>query len=133
MNIEEDVHEELSREAGSQGSDEEEGEEGSDEEEGEEERGDPDSHSDLASDAESEEESEKPESERGQTPGRRPRSGDQDARKAARTELPYTFAGSGVLVLLGPWTTSGPAKHVRLECAGVCPDCTVQFPWATCR
>ncbi|KAM4811978.1 nucleolar protein 14 [Urocitellus parryii] len=92
MNVEEDVHKELSGKAGIQGSDEEEGEGESDEEEAEGERGDPDSHSDLDSNAESEEESGKPPRAQGQTPGKRLRSDDQNTQKAARTELPYTFA-----------------------------------------
>ncbi|KAM6150778.1 nucleolar protein 14 isoform 2-T2 [Erethizon dorsatum] len=101
MNVEEDVGEEQSKEAGSQeneekegGEDEDEEEEGgeeSGEEEGEEESDDPDSHSDLDSSVESAEEGDKPEEEQRQAPGGRPKSDDQKACKAASNELPYTF------------------------------------------
>ncbi|ELW62764.1 Nucleolar protein 14 [Tupaia chinensis] len=86
MNVEEDVQEEQSREASDNENEEEEGEDSSGEEDPEESDG-PDSHSDLESNVESEEENE-PEKEQHQTHGKRCRSD----RKAARTELPYTFA-----------------------------------------
>ncbi|XP_047423220.1 nucleolar protein 14 isoform X2 [Sciurus carolinensis] len=97
MNVEEDVHEELSRETGSHGNNEEESEDESGDPDSHSdldssaESGDPDNHSDLDSSAESGEENKKPQREQGQTPGKRLRS-DQNTPKAARAELPYTFA-----------------------------------------
>lgn len=77
----------------SNGGDEEEGEE--EEEEGEEDAedsGGSNSHSDLECSVESEEESEQPEQEPRPPPGGRAAGRGQEARDAARTELPYTFA-----------------------------------------
>ncbi|ELK32970.1 PREDICTED: nucleolar protein 14 [Myotis davidii] len=77
----------------SNGGDEEEDEE--EEEEGEEDAEDSggyDSHSDLECSVESEEESEQPEQEPRPPPGGRAAGRGQEARDAARTELPYTFA-----------------------------------------
>ncbi|XP_019567036.2 nucleolar protein 14 [Rhinolophus sinicus] len=69
---------------------EEEGQDSS--EEDTEDSGGADSHSDLEPDVESEEESERPTREQQRAPGKRSASGDLEAREAARTELPYTFA-----------------------------------------
>lgn len=52
-----------------------------------------DGHSDLEPDADSEEESERPKWGQRRAPGNRSTSGDLEAQEAARTELPYTFAG----------------------------------------
>ncbi|KAF6372178.1 NOP14 nucleolar protein [Rhinolophus ferrumequinum] len=51
-----------------------------------------DGHSDLEPDADSEEESERPKWGQRRAPRNRSTSGDLEAREAARTELPYTFA-----------------------------------------
>ncbi|XP_054564408.1 nucleolar protein 14 isoform X2 [Eptesicus fuscus] len=84
------VQEEQSGEASDGGNSEEEEEE--EEEEEAEDSGGSDSHSDLECGVESEEESERPEQEPRQPPGGRSAGRGQEARDAARTELPYTFA-----------------------------------------
>uniref|UniRef100_G3TJY5 NOP14 nucleolar protein n=1 Tax=Loxodonta africana TaxID=9785 RepID=G3TJY5_LOXAF len=90
MNIEEDVKEEGSREAGSS---ESEGEEEQDSSGEDMEQSDgPESHSDLDSNVESEEDSESPKKGQLQTPGKRRAGSDQNTRATARAELPYTFA-----------------------------------------
>ncbi|KAL4686257.1 hypothetical protein H8957_005262 [Semnopithecus entellus] len=90
MNVEEVGQEEQSKEASDPESNEEEGD--SSGREDTEESDSPDSHSDLESNVESEEENEKPAEEQRQTPGRGLTSGKERAGKAARDELPYTFA-----------------------------------------
>uniref|UniRef100_A0A2K6RXF6 NOP14 nucleolar protein n=1 Tax=Rhinopithecus roxellana TaxID=61622 RepID=A0A2K6RXF6_RHIRO len=90
MNVEEDDQEEQSKEASDPESNEEEGD--SSGREDTEESDSPDSHSDLESNVESEEGNEKPAEEQRQTPGRGLTSGKERAGKAARDELPYTFA-----------------------------------------
>uniref|UniRef100_A0A8C5K3D9 NOP14 nucleolar protein n=1 Tax=Jaculus jaculus TaxID=51337 RepID=A0A8C5K3D9_JACJA len=95
MNIEEDTQEEQSKEPDSQENDQEDGEKGENESESREdpeESGSTDSHSDLESNVESEEENEKPNKEQRYTPGKKMLSNDEKIGKAARTELPYTFA-----------------------------------------
>ncbi|XP_049742593.1 nucleolar protein 14 isoform X1 [Elephas maximus indicus] len=90
MNVEEDVKEEGSREAGSS---ESEGEEEQDSSGEDMEQSDgPESHSDLDSNVESEEDSESPKKGQLQTPGKRRAGSDQNTRATARAELPYTFA-----------------------------------------
>lgn len=84
--------EEQSREAGDDNSDEEQGEGPS---EDSEESSGPDGHSDLESDMESEEDRQTP-----QAPGKRLKSDGHKAREAARTELPYTFAGRPLAFLM---------------------------------
>ncbi|XP_070256267.1 nucleolar protein 14 [Myotis yumanensis] len=89
------VQEAQSREASNGGDEEEEEEEEEEGEEGEEDAedsGSSDSHSDLECGVESEEESEQPEQEPRPPPGGRSTGRGQDARDAARTELPYMFA-----------------------------------------
>ncbi|XP_023062572.1 nucleolar protein 14 [Piliocolobus tephrosceles] len=90
MNVEEDGQEERSKEASDPESNEEEGD--SSGREDTEESDSPESHSDLESNVESEEENEKPAEEQRQAPGRGLTSGKERAGKAARDELPYTFA-----------------------------------------
>lgn len=70
---------------------EEEGQDSS--EEDTEDSGGADSHSDLEPDVESEEESERLTREQQRARGKRSASSGLKAREAARTELPYTFAG----------------------------------------
>lgn len=60
-----------------------------------------DRHSDLDPDVGSEEESERPKREQRRAPGKRLASDGQEAREAARTELPYTFAGDTQSRFLG--------------------------------
>ncbi|KAM4854747.1 nucleolar protein 14 [Thomomys bottae] len=99
VNIEENILEEQNREAGGQES-EEEGDhaESAEDEGGGESSGDPeesdgpDSHSDLESDRESEDGDEKPSKERQQSHGKRLTGGCREARDAASSQLPYTFA-----------------------------------------
>ncbi|XP_059532823.1 nucleolar protein 14 [Myotis daubentonii] len=89
------VQEAQSGEASNGGDEEDEEEEEGEEEEGEEDAedsGGSDSHSDLECSVESEEESEQPEQEPRPPPGGRSTGHGQEARDAARTELPYTFA-----------------------------------------
>ncbi|XP_069877842.1 nucleolar protein 14 isoform X2 [Dipodomys merriami] len=98
MNIEENVQEEQSREAGGRDSEEEEDQDESSEDAGGEcgeahtESDGADSHADLESDRESDGEDEKPEEEQQQPPGKRLTRDHQKTRKAASSELPYTFA-----------------------------------------
>ncbi|XP_003801185.1 nucleolar protein 14 [Otolemur garnettii] len=89
MNVEEDVQDKQSQEASGDEGEEDEGE-GSSGEDLEESDG-PESHSDLESGVESGEESENPKKDH-QSPGKGSRTGGQRAGKAARTELPFTFA-----------------------------------------
>uniref|UniRef100_A0A250Y5M4 Nucleolar protein 14 n=1 Tax=Castor canadensis TaxID=51338 RepID=A0A250Y5M4_CASCN len=98
MNVEENIQEEHSREDCGQENGEEEGEDESNEEEigdesreDSEESDDPDSHSDLEPNVESENENEKSK-EWYPTPRTRSMSSDQESRRAAHSELPYTFA-----------------------------------------
>ncbi|XP_008991936.1 nucleolar protein 14 isoform X1 [Callithrix jacchus] len=94
MNMEENVlnqqEEEQSREAGDTESNQEEGD--SSGREDTEESDSPDSHSDLESNAESEEENQEPAKEQRQTPGKGLLGRRERAGKAARDELPCTFA-----------------------------------------
>ncbi|XP_008053974.2 nucleolar protein 14 [Carlito syrichta] len=90
MIVQEDVQEEQRKEASDAESEEEEGG-GSSGEDPEESDG-PDGHSDLESNVESEGENEKTKKEQRRTPEKGQTSDEQKARKAARTELPYTFA-----------------------------------------
>ncbi|KAM5283755.1 nucleolar protein 14 [Hipposideros larvatus] len=78
-------------EAASDGESAEEEGEDSSEEDAEDSSGS-DRHSDLEPDVESEEESAMPKREQRRAPGKRLASDGQEAREAARTELPYTFA-----------------------------------------
>lgn len=95
------IKEEQSREASDGESEEEQGEDSS--EEDPEDSSDPEGHSDLESDAESEEDCGWPDREPRQAPGKRMTSDGHKAREPARTELPYTFAGtdSGFSYVLG--------------------------------
>ncbi|XP_032109883.1 nucleolar protein 14 isoform X1 [Sapajus apella] len=94
MNVEENVldeeEEEQSKEAGDTESNEEEGD--SSGREDTEESDSPDSHLDLESNTESEEENQEPAKEQRQTPGNGLLGRQERAGKAARDELPYTFA-----------------------------------------
>lgn len=82
------VQEEQSGEASDGGNTDEDSNEG-----GAEDSGGSDSLSDLERDVQSGEESERPEQEPRPTPGERATGRGQEAREAARTELPYMFAG----------------------------------------
>lgn len=93
------VEGEQGREASDGESAEEEGEDSG--EEDAEHSGGSDGHSDLDSDMESEEEIARPSTEQWRTPGMRSTSSGQEAREAARTELPYMFAGDSQSGFLG--------------------------------
>lgn len=109
------VEGEQGREASDGESAEEEEEEGEDSSvEDAEHSGGSDGHSDLDSDVESEEEISRPSAEHWRTPRTRSTTSRQEAREAARTELPYTFAGDKTVRF--PWVSGQrPAwSHVCL-------------------